>query len=259
MWRTVSLKKEVTLTRKERNHESVLSEDHQQRGNHRSGDRPIGNPSKEGRSPPLPFPVTPQTSSSQEPQTQREGDESLREQSEVNPFQTIMIDPPWPERGGGKIKRGADKHYDTMKVREILPVILTCPHWQQRAVHSHLYLWATSNYLRDALWLMDALNYTYKTHFVWVKRKDNKIQKGLGQYFRGSHELCLLGTQGKKPTAPRTENKTLSSVLEAVRTPKHSQKPASSYWLIEQRSFGPYLELFGREERKGWTVWGNEV
>lgn len=168
-------------------------------------------------------------------------------------FTTVLMDPPWNEQGGGKCKRGADKHYPIMKTPDIIRTILQCEHWNNIGENAHLYMWVTNNFLPDGLLVMQSLGFTYKTNFVWVKDR-----AGLGQYFRGQHELCLFGTKGKRPTEPRTEAKNINSVVHAQRT-KHSQKPESTYDLIEKRSNGPYLEIFSRKERPGWTVWGNEV
>ena len=168
-------------------------------------------------------------------------------------FKTVLMDPPWNEQGGGKCKRGADKHYPLMKTPDIIRTILQCEHWNQIGENAHLYMWVTNNFLIDGIQVMQALGFTYKTNFVWVKDK-----AGLGQYFRGQHELCLFGTKGRRPTEPRTESKNINSVIHAERT-KHSKKPDSTYELIERRSYGPYLEIFSRRERPGWTVWGNEV
>ncbi len=168
-------------------------------------------------------------------------------------FKTVMMDPPWNERGAGKYKRGADKHYPLMKTPDIIKTIYQCEHWNQISDVAHLYMWVTNNFLIDGLTVMEALGFRYITNFVWVK---NKI--GLGQYFRGQHELCLLGTRGVGAAKLRTDNKTLKSVLHAPRT-QHSKKPESSYELIESRSTGPYLEIFSRSNRTGWTCWGNEI
>lgn len=171
----------------------------------------------------------------------------------MNLFRTVLADPPWNEQGGGKSKRGADKHYPLLKTPDILRVMLSCPHWENVHENSHLYLWVTNNFLKDGLWIMDALGYRYVTNVCWKKDK-----AGLGQYFRGQHELLLFGTRGKRPTEPRTDLKNIPSIFDAKRT-KHSKKPEESYHLIESRSMGGYLELFAREPREGWTVWGNEV
>ena len=115
-------------------------------------------------------------------------------------------------------------------------------------------MWVTNNCLPDGLWLMEALNFRYKTNFVWTKAG----AQGLGQYFRGMHELCLFGTKGKRPTEPRTEARNIGSHIDVPRG-THSQKPEASYDVIERRSHGPYLELFARDYRAGWSCWGNEL
>ena len=74
-------------------------------------------------------------------------------------YKTIYADPPWPEYGGGKIKRGADRHYNLMTIKEImsLPIQDIC------AENAHLYLWVTNNYLPAGLDVMKAWGFTYKT------------------------------------------------------------------------------------------------
>ena len=175
-------------------------------------------------------------------------------------YNTVLLDPPWNERGGGKYKRGADHHYPIMKTPKILETVIRCPFWRNLDDDAHMYMWTTNNYLKEALWLMEALNFRYVTNIVWCKMKDGKVQNGIGQYFRGSHELCLFGIHktGKKPTKHKTDLKNIPSAFMAPRT-KHSKKPDSFYDLIESRSQGDYLELFARTTRKGWSSWGNEI
>ncbi len=163
-------------------------------------------------------------------------------------FHTVLIDPPWYERGAGKIKRGADRHYEIMKTPDILQAILRCPYWNPDR-NAHMYLWVTNNFLPDGLKLMEALGFRYITNLVWVK---DSI--GLGQYFRGQHELCLFGVKGSLMTA----TKNASTVLQEQKR-LHSQKPSSMYRLIEMQSPAPRLELFAREPRQGWTSWGNDL
>jgi N6-adenosine-specific RNA methylase IME4 len=122
-------------------------------------------------------------------------------------------------------------------------------------------MWVTNNYLPDGIWLLDVLGYRYVTNIAWVKPSF-----GLGQYFRGQHELLLFGVRkgAKTVTRFRSERKNLSSVLRAKKD-KHSVKPLSSYDLIEARSLCPdpfrRLEMFARVDsgREKWDVWGNEV
>lgn len=167
-------------------------------------------------------------------------------------FGTIAMDPPWMERGGGKIKRGADRHYQLLKTAD-MPGVIWGSGVFQPAEDCHLYMWATANHLTDALWLIEALGFRYVTNAVWVKPGG----AGLGQYFRMKHEHLLLATRGKGYNV-RTDARNLGSIVSAART-KHSRKPPEAYELIEARSKGPYLEMFARESRPGWAVWGNEA
>lgn len=173
-------------------------------------------------------------------------------------FRTLLLDPPWPERGGGKIKRGADRHYDLISTKEeILQVIVREPLWRPDT-DAHLYCWVTNNYLDWGLWLVGALGFVYKTNVVWEKvTSEGDPATGLGQYFRGAHELLLFATRGNGALV-RTEDRSIGSVIRAPRG-RHSQKPEESYRLIEARSKGPYFEMFARMCRPGWCAAGNEL
>jgi N6-adenosine-specific RNA methylase IME4 len=166
-------------------------------------------------------------------------------------YGTILADPPWPERGGGKIKRGADRHYALMSVSQIASL----PVQSLAAPDSHLYLWVTNNYLPAGLSVLAAWGFRYITAITWAK---DKI--GLGQYFRGQTEHCLFGVRGKPgyrlgPLGNRQQGTTL---ITAPRT-RHSEKPQQLRAMIERVSCGPYLELFARDQVENWDVWGNEV
>jgi len=113
----------------------------------------------------------------------------------------------------------------------------------------HLYLGVTNNYLEDGLEVMKALGFRYITNLVWVKDRF-----GLGQYYRGQHELLLFGVKGVLPYRDKTQ----TTVIHAKRR-LHSQKPNEQYRKIETVSYPPYLELFARYERTGWDNWGNET
>lgn len=180
-------------------------------------------------------------------------------------FAAIMFDPPWAERGGGG--RGADAHYDVMDRAEILATMLRAPCWDP-ADNAHGYCWTTMTSLPDGLWLLDALGFRYVTHAVWVKIDPadmfGQLDTGLGQYFRGAHELLLFGVRGDG-YAVRSEHRGIPSVI-AARTPRapgggriHSRKPAEFYDLVERRTVGARLEMFARVARPGWTAWGNEA
>ena len=165
-------------------------------------------------------------------------------------YKTIVADPPWAETGGGKIKRGADKHYSVIKDKDMAAVLLAAPCWRP-AADCHLWLWVTNNRLPIGLEIMAALGFRYVTNLVWVK---DRI--GIGQYLRGQHELCLFGVRGQTMMPPRRD---VPSVLHAPRT-VHSRKPAKAFEVFERVSSGtPRLEMFARTERHGWDVWGNEI
>jgi hypothetical protein len=181
----------------------------------------------------------------------------------VSGFGTILVDPPWPESGGGKIKRGADRHYPLIKTREeILETILRATRqldydqetfaFDPDPVGCLLWVWATRNYRGWAHWLIEALRFRYVTDFVWVKRG----RPGLGQWARSQHEHLLLARRGKVATPPT--DKRVESVQYAERE-AHSKKPELFYDLIESISPMPRIELFARAPRNGWVAWGNEV
>lgn len=177
-------------------------------------------------------------------------------------YRAIAIDPPWKEPGGNG--KGSDDHYDVALPHDILSVIIRSPNWRP-APSCHLYLWTTMTSLERGLWLMGSLGFDYKTHVVWVKTKaDGSPLMGIGQYFRGAHELVLFGTRGKGFEV-RTEHKGLPSVFCAPPARDddgqriHSAKPDAFYELVEQRSHGPWLDMFARRGREGWDVWGNQA
>ena len=166
-------------------------------------------------------------------------------------YKTIYADPPWMERGGGQIRRGADRHYPLMKTNDIaaLPVAnLADP------VGCHLYLWTTNNFLRDALAVMETWGFRYVTVITWLKDK-----MGLGQYFRGLTEHCLFGVRGNLPY--RTIDGKRAQGVTGFTAPRgrHSAKPDAMRQMIERVSHAPRIELFARERHPGWDAWGNEV
>jgi len=189
-------------------------------------------------------------------------------------YRCVLADPPWNEAGGGKIKRGADRHYPLMKTREICALPVST--WA--ASDAHAYVWATNNFLADGLEVMKAWGFRYVTKIDWFKRGDwlripedledasedqyvdADLACGLGQYFRGCTESCLFGVRGQVPyqmlpNGKRAQGKT---GFHAPRG-EHSAKPAKMREMIERVSPGPRLELFARQPAPGWDVWGLEA
>ena len=168
-------------------------------------------------------------------------------------YRTLYIDPPWPERGGGKIKRGADRHYKLMTVPEIkaLPVAELA----DRA-GCHLYLWTTNNYLPAALECVEEWGFEYVTMITWLKDR-----MGLGQYFRGMTEHCIFAASPERLPYRLVDGKRQQGVT-GFSAPKleHSRKPEEMREMIERVSYGPRLELFARGKApRGWDVWGEEA
>ena len=173
-------------------------------------------------------------------------------------FGAILADPPWRfQNATGKV---APEHrrlsrYGTMSLDEIgaLPVAGVV------ASTAHMYLWVPNALLPDGLRVLAAWGFAYKTNVVWHKlRKDGGSDgRGVGFYFRNVTELLLFGVRGKNArTLPpgRTQVNYLGT-----RKREHSRKPDEQYALVESCSAGPYLELFARGARPGWTVWGNQA
>jgi N6-adenosine-specific RNA methylase IME4 len=180
-------------------------------------------------------------------------------------YRCIAADPPWDESGGGKIKRGANRHYPLLKKKEqIRDVMLESGFWRP-AVDCHLWLWVTNNFLPVGLWLMKELGFDYKTNRAWAKMEPysevgilwQKQRHGLGQYMWGEHELLLFGTRGKAMMPPSQGRP--GTLLLAPRTKQHSEKPLQAYADMEFISPGPRLEMFARDPRPGWDVWGLEA
>lgn len=173
-------------------------------------------------------------------------------------YKVIVCDPPWPEQGGGKSKRGADKHYPLMKVREIkaLPVrSLADP------AGCLLWLWATGNYLADAIDCARAWGFRVVTFRPWVKAcvESSGMVKpqnpGLGQRMRCDAEIVLLCTLGHVPLPDVKHRQTLYAPRTA-----HSAKPDLLYEQIEKETEArPRLDMFARRAREGWEVFGNEA
>src|ERR1700716_3869035 len=173
-------------------------------------------------------------------------------------FSTILADPPW--RFSNKTGKVAPEHkrlsrYSTLSFAEIeaLPIA------QVTTATAHLYLWCPNALLPEGLSVMKAWGFTYKSNVVWHKiRKDGGSDgRGVGFYFRNVTELILFGVRGKNARTLAPGRRQVN--LLATRKREHSRKPDEQYDIVEACSPGPFLELFGRGKRKGWTTWGNQA
>lgn len=173
-------------------------------------------------------------------------------------FRTILADPPWQfQNRTGKV---APEHkrlnrYGTMTLDEIkaLPVSAAATET------AHLYLWVPNALLPEGLAVMAAWGFAYKSNIVWQKiRKDGGPDgRGVGFYFRNVTELILFGVRGKNARTLPPGRSQVNTI--ATRKREHSRKPEEQYELIQSCSPGPYLELFARGERPGWTIWGDQA
>ena len=167
-------------------------------------------------------------------------------------YQIIYADPPWRYDFSETDSRAIENQYPTMSVEDIcaLPV--------PSEKDSVLYLWATAPKLLEALNVMKSWGFEYKTHAIW-----DKGIMGMGYWFRGQHELLLIGTKGH--FSPPEEQYRISSVMKQQRS-NHSSKPDAIRLLIsEWYPKATKLEMFARENKtslfmeNNWDIWGNEV
>ena len=163
-------------------------------------------------------------------------------------FEVIYADPPWEYEFGVSSQKAIERHYPTMTKEQVcvLPVAaITAP-------DAMLFLWATSPKLQCALQVMEAWGFRYRTSMVWVK---DGI--GLGFYARINHEFLLIGRKGAYPV-PEPASRPSSVLTE--KKGRHSEKPSCVYELFERMyPDARKVELFARQARTGWTLWGNEV
>lgn len=171
-------------------------------------------------------------------------------------FGVIVIDPPWPyeqELTSPKARGGALKHYSCLSIAEIstLPVkTLALPDCM-------IWLWTTNAHIHHAFHILKAWGIRYSgTKLVWVK-----TQIGLGYWLRGQTEDALLGIIGNprsKLTGPHgTTGKAYSTVILHAKRTQHSAKPDAFYDMAQDVAKGPYLDMFARTYRLGWTSWGD--
>jgi len=146
-------------------------------------------------------------------------------------YRTLVIDPPWPQKGGGPLKGGHGEGfvgtagsqpmpYRTMPVAEIAALRVAD---LADPVGCHLYLWTTNRFLRDAFEVVEAWGFTFSTVLTWAKKP---MGGGLGGAYGISSEYVLFARRGA---------------------------------LVEQVSPGPRLEMFARRERPGWDAWGDQA
>jgi len=179
------------------------------------------------------------------------------------PYRILVADCPW--RFGDKLpgaSRGAERNYACLSVEELCAFPL--PLLAQDCV---LFLWRVASMQRAALDVAEAWGFTVKTEIVWLKKTVNGNRWfGMGRILRAEHEICLVATRGRMPLLNHSTRSTFTTDLTAAafdglsaKVGRHSQKPEEFYDIVEQLYPGPYVELFARRQRPGWTCLGNEV
>lgn len=177
-------------------------------------------------------------------------------------YRVIYADPPWTFATYSAKGRGrcADAHYDVMGQGDL--AALPVAEWADD--DCILLMWATDPLLPQALDLIRAWGFTYKTvGFYWAKLNrsasaaamtERSFFTGLGYWTRANAEQCLLATRGK----PKRKARNVPRLVVAPRR-EHSRKPDEVYDRIERLADGPYLEMFARASRTGWDGWGDQT
>lgn len=173
-------------------------------------------------------------------------------------YNVIYADPPWQYKTYSKKGncRSAERHYETMKIEEIVNMKDTIQKISEK--DCILFLWVTFPCMLDGIRTIQEWEFEYKTcGFTWVKR--NKISDswffGLGQWTRANAEICLIATKGKIKRNSRKVSQIVDTHIQ-----EHSKKPdIVRDKIIELVGDLPRIELFARQEVKGWDCWGNQV
>ena len=169
-------------------------------------------------------------------------------------YRAILADPPW--RFENFSEKGEEKnpvaHYSCMSTADIAAL----PVGQLAAADCALVMWGTFPMMPDALALMAAWGFAYKSGGTWAKQSKTgeKWAFGTGYVLRSAAEFFAIGTIGK----PKIRSHSVRNLIVApIR--EHSRKPDAQYCLVEELFDGPYCELFSRTGRDGWDSWGDDA
>lgn len=173
-------------------------------------------------------------------------------------YKIIYADPAWQydRQQVHKNSKDACMKYQTMTLDDMKNMNVN----EMAEKDSVLIMWVTFPKLQEGLELMKAWGFTYKTNlFTWIKKNKKSTTTnfwGMGRYTRANAEICLIGTKGK-PLEVLSH-----SIHSVIETPirEHSRKPDEVRdKIIELFGDIPRIELFAREQKEGWDVWGNET
>lgn len=176
----------------------------------------------------------------------------------TEPFRVVVADPPWPfdDKLPGK-HRGAARNYRCMSVNDICRFPLP-----PLAADCVLFLWRVAAMQQAALDVARIWDFTVKTELIWLKKTSAGSRWfGMGRTLRAEHEACLVGTRGRPQPLNHSTRSTFVTDFEGLSAPvgRHSEKPEEFYRTVESLLAGPYVELFARRQRSGWTCLGDEA
>lgn len=159
-------------------------------------------------------------------------------------YNVVIIDPPWPY--------GTEYDKETRRVASPYKE-MTIDKLSGMMIPSHkdcvLWLWTTHKFLLDAFTLASTWGFEYKITMVWDKER-----LGMGLWLRCQAEFCLLCVKGK----PKWNLTNERDIIRATRR-EHSRKPDEFYSMVKKLCVGKKVDMFGREKREGFDVWGNET
>ncbi len=171
-------------------------------------------------------------------------------------YNIIYADPPWRYRAYSKkgLGRSAESHYPTTSIDDICSL----PVEKITEKDSILFMWVTFPTFKEALKVIEAWGFEYKTAgFVWVKqnKKTPTLFWGMGFWTRANSELCIIATKGHPKRISAGVHQVIMSKIE-----EHSKKPDETRnRIVELVGDLPRIELFARQQADGWDCWGNEV
>lgn len=173
-------------------------------------------------------------------------------------YNCIVIDPPWFYKLRNKDVTHRNKiPYPPMKIEDILKLPISNLSTPEGTV---LWLWFTNNHILEASKCIEHWNFTIKTVLTWEKiAKNGNTRIGTGHWLRNCTEHCMLATYGKVKSFSHLKKLTNQPTILHAQRREHSRKPEEFYNLVDKLCDGKKLEMFARQKRKGWDVWGNEV
>jgi N6-adenosine-specific RNA methylase IME4 len=182
----------------------------------------------------------------------RDQDAKIKLANEPEKYDVIYADPPWEyEKDQEYFGQNVERHYQTMSEEELIGLPIS----KITASDCVLYMWTTAPKLNVGIRVLEGWGFQYKTCLVWDKVKHN-----MGFYNSIRHEILLIGGRGSSAPSDQSAANQTDSVYVEERT-EHSKKPDFYYSMIERLhpEKKKRIELFAREQHKGWEVWGNEV